>query len=497
MKKNILLNIFYQALIVIVPLITAPYISRILLTDGVGIYSYTTSLVTYFTMFSALGTLSYGTREIARSRDDKKETSKLFWEIELLTVFTSLISLFIWGIVAILYKAYSFYLLILSFMIISSMFDISWLYAGLEKFKYSIVVNSICKIIGTIMIFVFVKNHNDLWKYLLIYSSTSLLGNLSMWLFLPKVLSKTKISLSNIKKHLKETLIYFIPTIATTIYTLLDKTLIGVLIQGETVQTLSDGTEKIVKISEIENGYYEQATKIIGILKIVGFVGINGVMESRSGYLFKNNDLTAVKKLTNITFNITLLLSIGAACGAFAIANNFIPLFFGEGYDKTILLIYILSIIVPVICISNVLGCTYYTPSGNRKKSSIYLIIGSIINLILNIPLIIFFKSIGAAIASIIAEVVISYLYIKNCPYINSIYIFKMIWKKLISGLVMLLLVYLLGKYMPINNIYILLFIQIIFGIIIYFVFIFVLKDESAKIIIELKKGRNKDGKTK
>ena len=96
MKKNLILSTLYQILTMITPLLTAPYISRVLGADGIGIYSYTSSIVMYFCMFAALGTGSYGAREIARHRDDPDQYSKLFWEIELLTVITTTICLILW-----------------------------------------------------------------------------------------------------------------------------------------------------------------------------------------------------------------------------------------------------------------------------------------------------------------------------------------------------------------------------------------------------------------
>ena len=175
-KKNLILSTFYQILTMIAPLITAPYVSRVIGSDGVGIYSYTNSLQLYFSMFAALGTVAYGSREIARVRTDKQQRSKLFWEIELLTIFTSTACIGIWLIMAILYKSYSIYLLILTANIFATMFDISWFYTGLEQFKYTVTQNSIFKILSIISIFIFVKDENDVAIYIAILAFSMLLG---------------------------------------------------------------------------------------------------------------------------------------------------------------------------------------------------------------------------------------------------------------------------------------------------------------------------------
>lgn len=492
LKKNIILNTLYQILTIITPLITAPYISRVIRTEGVGIYSYTNSLVSYFTMFAALGTASYGVRTIALHRDDKKRYSKTFFEIELISVITTILMLVFWLVLARVYTDYSTYLYILSFTLLATLFDISWLYAGLEKYGYSVSINAIFKLLSVILILTLVKTQDDLWKYILIMSLSTFLGNLSMWIFLPRIVMLTKIELRSISNHLKNTLIYFIPTIATTIYTVLDKSLIGILIQGE-VEVEENGKVVLKKLADLENGYYEQANKIISLVKTVAFFSINGVMCSRASYLYGTNDRAGLKNIQRITLSITTFLSIGALFGVMAIAKTFVPVFFGEGYDKTIYLLYILSPIILIICISNVLGNVYYTPYDKKKSSATFLIIGSIVNLILNIPFIILFKSIGASIASVIAELVITILYFhfskKDVFTVKEL--FQIIYKKIIAGILMFLIVFFVERFcLSSMNSYLSLFIQIGLGGITYIGLLFILKDNSMKELINFVKSK-------
>lgn len=498
LKKNIILNTIFRVLMIIAPFITTPYISRVLLSDGVGIFSYTGSLVTYFTMFAALGTVSYGTREIAMRRDNQKERSKVFWEIELISIICSAVALIIWITLSLVYKEYRLFLLIFTFSILATCLDISWFYFGLEKYEYTVIINLFFKLLSVVLIFVFVKSPDDLWKYVLIYSSSLFLGNLSMWFFLPKFLTKTKIDKHSLITHFKETLIYFIPTIAVSLYTVLDKTLIGALIQGNTVVNV-DGVDVVKKTSELESGYYEQASKIIDMAKTVSFVSIHSVMCSRISYLFKNKKEEEIKELRNQTFQITLLLSLGAMFGLIGISSIFVPIFFGDGYEKTIILLQILACLIPIICISGVLGSTYYTPYGKRKQSSYFLIIGAILNLLLSTPLILFYKSIGAAIASIVAEVLIMILYIIYCKkavHIKDLFLF--LWKKILAGCAMLIVLLVSNIYIKnyFSSIYFYLCTLIFAGIVIYFVILLLLKDDSLKTILSffLKKFRKVEG---
>ena len=169
-RKNFIYRTFYEILLIITPLITEPYIARVLGADGVGIASYSNSIMVFFTMFAALGTVGYGTREIALHRDDKKEASKLFWEIELLTVCTSSVCLLVWLVLCFLYKGYTPYLLALIPTLLSTMLDINWYYTGYEKIIFTVLRNSFVRILGIIALFVFVKNRNDVVLYIFINS---------------------------------------------------------------------------------------------------------------------------------------------------------------------------------------------------------------------------------------------------------------------------------------------------------------------------------------
>ena len=129
-KKNYIYRTMYEILVLITPFVTTPYISRVLGADGVGVYSYTYSIMTYFTLFAALGTVSYGAREIAQHRDDKRQSSKLFWEIELMTVATTTICLIVWCVVIIFSRQYRPYFIALIPVLLGTMFDISWYFTG-------------------------------------------------------------------------------------------------------------------------------------------------------------------------------------------------------------------------------------------------------------------------------------------------------------------------------------------------------------------------------
>lgn len=466
-KKNFILSTLYEILTVLAPFITAPYISRVLGASNIGIYSYTSSVEMYFSLFAVMGTASYGKREIARTRDNKTLNSKYFWEIEILSILTSFIALSGWGLFVYFSNNYKIYYLILSINIFSQMFDISWFYKGLELFKYTVTRNTFVKLAGILILFIFVKTPEDLWIYFLCQVGISFLGNLSMWITLPRFISKVNPKEFKFRHHFKETLIYFVPTIATSIYTVLDKTLIGIITK-----------------SPEQNGFYEQATKIIKISKTFCFSSLNAIMGSRAAYLFEQQKYDEIKNKISKSINIIFFMSAGSCFGLLGISSRFVPLFYGKGYDEVIPILMCLSPILLITGISTCLNDMYFTPFGLRKLSAKYVIIGAFVNLILNIIFIPHFKALGAVFGTLIAEAVIMILYLLNCNcYLPVKVIIKSLWKKITAGIIMLGIIFLINQ-ISANDI-IILSAEIMAGTIIYVLILAIFKDECIGMITE------------
>lgn len=457
---NLMLSTIYQILTLVIPMVTAPYAARVLGVDGTGIYSYTHSYVMYFMLFGALGMVSYGTREIAQHRNSVTERSRIFWEIAFLTIFTTSASIFAWIIWILFNQDYRTYYIILTMNLLGTMFDISWFYAGMEEFKYTVTQNSLFKIIGAVSIFLFVKKQEDLWVYILILSLSTFLANITMWVYLPKYIKRVPLNSLRFKRHFKETLVYFVPTIATSIYTILDKTLIG-LITKETS----------------ENGYYEQATKVINMAKSLCFAGVNSVLSSRISYLFSQKKYQEIKDRIAVSMEFILSVGVAICFGLIGVSERFVPFFFGPGYENTIFLLQFMSPLIVIIGISNCLGSQYYTPAGLRSKSAKFIIAGSVINLILNLLLIPKLKSSGAVIATIVAELTITGLYLYYCDgYYSFVRLLSQIWKKLIAGVIMLVSVFFIGRI--ISNAFISIICQVFIGGIEYVSILYILRDD-------------------
>ena len=192
-SKNYFYNLFYQILVIVMPLITTPYLSRVLGAESIGIYSYTLSIATYFILFGTLGISMYGQREIAYVQDDEKKRSIVFWEIVLLKAITMTISMLIFWFTYGMYGEYKIYYRILIIELISQCIDISWFFQGIEEFKKTVIRNSIVKLIFAVCIFIFVKSPNDLIKYIVIIAGANLFGNLSLWMYVPKYIKKIEL----------------------------------------------------------------------------------------------------------------------------------------------------------------------------------------------------------------------------------------------------------------------------------------------------------------
>lgn len=469
LKKNYIYSLSYQILNLITPLITAPYVARVLGADGVGIYSYTASIMMYFTMFGALGTMNYGTREMARLRDDKKKMSNAFWGIVSITCISSLICLLCWLILIYESTTYKYYFWALTPLLFATMADISWFYTGIEKVSYTVIRNTICKFIGIALLFIFVKQKEDLFLYMIMNSVIQLVGNLSMWTYLPKLIDGIKISQLNLLYHLKETMSYFVITIAISLYTVLDKVLIG-----------------FITNDNFQNGYYEQATKIINIAKTISFAALNSIMIARLSYLFKEKKYDEIHKKIAESLDCILIVSWGCIFGIIAVAKDFVPIFFGPGYEPVKFMLCLMAPLIFVISLSTCLGSHYYLPAGMINKSTRMTIYGSILNLCINLLLIPKLGAVGAIIGTLIGESFISFIYVYNAgSYMSYGLIWAKSYKRIFAGCIMVLWGVLFSNNVGVHS-FIMLFAQIFSCAIIYALILLLLKDEMANKFIQM-----------
>lgn len=465
--KNYIYNLFYQIALIILPIITTPYLSRVLGAENIGIHSYTISIVTYFILFGSLGLSIYGQREIAFIQDDLKKRSKTFYEILIIRTCSFIISMSLFFIVYGNATDYTVYYRILLLEMLAYCVDISWFYQGIEYFKKIVVKNIFIKILSVISIFVFVKGPDDLYKYFIIYVLTNLSASSALWFGLWKYVTKVNIRELTPLKHLMPALALFIPQIAMEVYTVLDKTMIGYITSN---------------MSEV--GFYEQSQKIVKLLLTI-ITSLGTVMMPRIAKCFADGKDGMIKEYMYKTFKFVYLLAFPIILGIIAVSNKFVPIFLGDGYDRVKLLLKLLSPIVLFIGMSNVIGSQYLISTKKQKQFTISVTCGAFINLILNFILIRYYQSIGAVIATVIAELSVTLVqiyFIRNKFKISSI--LKLCKDYLISALIMFIIVYPISFCIESN--YVSLFVQVILGAIVYFcLLLFVFKDE---LLIEILK---------
>lgn len=461
MKKsltiNYLYNVAYKILSLITPLITIPYISRVLGVNNVGIYNYTYSVVCYFTLFGVLGLQMYGQREIAYRNNNKEERDKLFWELVWIRIVTV-------GIALICYISYSWnteyklYYLIFSIELLSNLLDISWFYYAIEDFKLITIRNFIVKLIGVICIFMFVKTNEDLPIYIFCNTIVLFLGNLSVWFGIKsKIKSIHGLSFRTFR-HLKYAFIFFIPQCLDSIYMLMDRVMLG-------------------NLSTIDQvGIYGQADKIIKmIVTIVTSLGL--VVSPRIAQCFYNNDKSGIQKYMYKSFAFTFSIGLPLAGGLICIAPIFSIWFFGIEYNGVAEVLSLLSPVIIFMGINSIIGWQYLM---TVKKENIFIksiATGALVNFVLNIILIRKFNAYGAVFASNISMLIMSVMnFISIRDIVSLKKVLSFITKPFIATIVMVFIEISISSYIKENIIGT--FVQVTIGAIVYLLTIYFIKDD-------------------
>ena len=459
-KKNYIYNLAYQVLLVIVPFVTIPYLSRILGVENIGINSFVLSIVSYFVLLANIGVGSLGQREIALHQDDRKTYSKIFWDLFFYQAIVGTISFLAYIIYITFFSSYPGVQWIMAINIVAAVADMAWLYRGLEEYRYISVRNIFIKLCSVVAIFVFVHTSNDLPIYVLINSISLLLSSILLWFKLPKIVNKPVLKDIRIFKYWKDSIIYFLPQIATSIYTVLDKTMLG-FITG----------------SEAENGYYEQTYKIIQLCLII-ITSLNAVVAPRMAFLYGKGKKKEMQDRMKASFHFIYMITYPMMFGLIAVGPAFSLIFFGEGYEKVQTLLPLFAPIILIIAISNCISGQFLIPIGKRLRTATYLWIGAAVNVVCNSILIPSLASYGAAIGSLISEIVITTLHVLLFKkYMPLKIVIKPMINYLISSIVMFLALLLLNSLLPTSTI-VAVAAKIICGTLLYYIVLrFVLRD--------------------
>lgn len=457
--RNYFLNLSYQMLSFIIPLVTTPYISRVLTEYEIGQYSYTHSIIMYFILCGTLGLNLYGQREIAYKQNDVNGQRKIFSELVALRGITITIAIIVYLVFMRRFPKYRAIMLIQMLDIVAAGLDISWLFQGREEFDKTVRIQMGVKIAGTVMIFALVHQPADLVLYVGCLSVPVLMGNLLMWLYVPKTFSKSVSSKIYIWRHLKPALLLFVPQIAMEVYTVLDRTMIGGI-------THSDN----------QVGYYEQAQKIVKTSLVV-VTSLSTVMLPRIASTLKNQGEKSIVHMVEKSFRLSFFLSVPIMFGLMSVSVPLVTCFMGERYIYSAELITIISPVVLFIGIASVTGNQILLPMNMQKQYTLSVVCGAGINLIINLVLIPKYGTIGACVATVMAEFVvmsIQLLCVKRCFDLRHIIgCSRNYW---ISGIIMAVVLFFVGK-IKISAIFMTI-VQILTGCLIYSIMLVMLKDE-------------------
>ncbi len=461
LKKNAFYSVLKVFLSLIFPLITFPYASRILLPEGIGKVNFANSIVTYFMMIASLGIGSYATREASKVRDDKNALSKLFKEIITINIIGCIVSYLLFFIALFFIPKFSDYrslLLICSLKIIFSVLGTEWLFTAYEEFKYITIRTFFVQLFSLTYLFVFVHTRDDLIHYAVFGILTALGSNILNIFLIGKYVDlkyKTKLDL---KKHLKPVIIFFGMAIVTSIYTMLDTTMLGFL------------------SNDTEVGYYAASTKL-GHMVLSMLTAITTVLLPRLTNYAQKEDKSSFTELIYKCANILLLLSIPMTFGLIVLAKPLILLLSGKQYLPAVPAMQVIAPILIIISFGSLTGVQILPALGKEKISFYSYIAGAITNITINALLIPKFGALGAAIGTLCAEFMVTSIQI---IFINK-YIFNKdfiltLFQSIISSVIMIILILLIQKLSL--NVFIEIIISFSVGLITYSLTIFVFKNK-------------------
>ena len=387
--KNFLYNVGYQVLIIIVPLILAPYISRVVGPDGVGTYSYTYSIVTLFGLFANLGMAKYGNREISKCGDDREKRTQVFSELLSVKLSCSIIVLAVYlCFVEISGGEYTTALFIQIFNLLSFMLDISWFLWGMQEFRITTAVCAAFNIISIFFIFSFVKTENDVGIYIFILAFRAFLIQLTPWIFVPRY-ADVRMSWRHIMgRHWKSLLLLFFPVFAKYLYSMMDRIMLG----------------NMVGITEV--GYYENVQSIT-LTAVTVLTAAGDVVMPRMTLLYDRREMKKAGELFHGVFHLVSFLAVGIMFGFIAVANDFIPWFYGDKFESCILLLRMIAPVVLFAGYSDLVRNVFLLPRYMDKEYVIALLSGAAVNFVINYALIGRFGSAGAIVGTVCAEMIV------------------------------------------------------------------------------------------
>lgn len=462
--KNSIFYLIYTALNVIFPFVTGVYVSHILLETYIGEAEAAKNIAQYFVILAYLGIPTYGLREIAKARNNKEELNKVFSELAVINFISTAVFLGIYFILILSVPAYRSNLplyIVTGGSIALNFLNISWLYEGLEEFSFICIRNLIFKVLCFILLVIFVRKNDDYMMYAAL-TVIGLGGNYILNVFKAPKFVKLQLKNLNLKRHLKSIFFLVVVNLAIEIYTMVDITMLKFLANNESIAFYSYGS-KIYKI-------------FIYVLNAFTMVVV-----PRLSFLYKEKNYSRFNQLLTKTLTIILLLAIPMIIGVYFTSDYLLTAIYGQSYIKSAQVMKILSIIFAISPVGYLLGSRVMLVSGNENKMIIPVAIGAVINVICNYFLIKSYQEIGAAIASVISEFVVAFIYIAIAKKYYKLDSFFMNFVKIIIASLFMtgVLVVLMNNNEPVTLVKTIK--EILLGSFSYFTMLFVFNERTVK----------------
>lgn len=386
LTENFIYHSLFQIVAILVPIIITPHLSRTIGADGIGDYSYTYTIGTYFAMFCLLSMNTYGNRECAFVRDDKNRLSRVFWEVYGVQIFTSVIAILAFVMYILLFaNKCKDYLWIQTIYIVGCALDVTWLFYGLEKFKKIVFRNIVIKVLMMFSILTLVKTSNDTWIYVLIMASAILLSQLILWPFVIKEVDFVRPSWRSVRDRIWPVARISGPQLSYYIYMGINKLLLANMVSMSSVAFLSNSEG----MSRLPAGVVTALTT---------------VLLPRVSNLYAKGDIDRGKAFIQGSMRLTLFVAFPCAFGLSAIADKMVPWYYGDEFTVCGPMIQYMAFIVIIIAWAEVLQTQYLLP---MKKDRVLLqsaLLGIAVSIISNLILIPRFGAIGAGYAVMITE---------------------------------------------------------------------------------------------
>lgn len=386
-KKNFIYNIAYQVLLLLLPLITAPYLSRVVGPSGLGTYSFTYSVSYYFVLFAMLGINNYGNRLIARLRSDKTKMSRSFWEVWTLQALLGLIAVFFYLLYS-LNSSFGSIAFSWIFYVISSIFDINWFFFGLEEFKVTVGRNFLIKLFTFGLMFIVVRGEHAVFAYCMLISGSTLVSVLILWPFLRSRIIWVRPTIRGVTTHIVPNLVLFVPVVAVSLYTVLDKVMLGHM------STLE------------QTGFFENSLKV-SQMPFTLVTALGTVMLPRMSNLIASGREGEGRRYLGVSMWLALGLSLAFSFGIAGVAPVLAPVYFGPGYQACVPVLCVLVLNMPFMAWANVLRTQYLIPKGMDRAYVLSVVVGAAVNVAANVALIPRLGALGAAWGTTLAEVAV------------------------------------------------------------------------------------------